>query len=195
VRFAQTVLLLVLAAACVEKVAPKGSAEILEFSDRPGTEAPTSKVPRLISVASTEPDAILREKLWWLRHDVSALLQVEINAQGEVLSSKVLSESPSNDGLAMEFADVGDGWLIFGLPPAELAIHPADGNDVHELYLMCDDVEGFVTDMASRGFACEPPADHGWGVLTRLTLPGGGQLGVYQPRHPRPEPMRAGEHR
>ena len=85
--------------------------------------------------------------------------------------------------------DVGDGWLIFGLPPAEVAVHPSDRNDVHEFYLMCDDVVTLVADLRRRGIACGPVRDEGWGVLTHVTLPGGGKLGVYQPRHARPKPM------
>ena len=94
--------------------------------------------------------------------------------------------------LRLPSVDVGDGWLIFGLPPAEVAIHPSDVNDVHELYLMCDDVEAFVGEMRKRRFACGPVRDLGWGLLTQLTLPGGGKLGVYQPRHARPKPMNTG---
>ena len=90
------------------------------------------------------------------------------------------------DGLGFPSVDVGGGWLIFALPPAEVAVHPLDQNDLHQLYLMCDDVGTFVASMAERGVICTPPADQGWGVLTRLTLPGGGTIGVYEPRHPRP---------
>ena len=90
------------------------------------------------------------------------------------------------DVLGFPHADAGGGWLIFGLPPSELAIHPGEHNDRHELYLMCDDVEAFVTDMGRRQVACSPIQDLGWGRLTSLTLPGGGKLGVYQPRHARP---------
>lgn len=82
--------------------------------------------------------------------------------------------------------DVGGGWLIFGLPPAEVAVHPADANDRHELYLMTDDVQGFVAEMKQRNVACDAVQDQGWGLITRITLPGGGKLGVYQPRHARP---------
>ncbi len=99
------------------------------------------------------------------------------------------------DVLKLPNVDIGDGWLIFGLPPAEVAVHPSDTNDVHEFYLMCDDVEALVTEMTSRGVATGPVKDEGWGVLTQLTLPGGGKLGVYQPRHARPEaisPVQAG---
>ncbi len=90
------------------------------------------------------------------------------------------------DVLRLPNVDVGDGWLIFGLPPAEVAVHPSEQNDVHEFYLMCDDVEAFVAKMEEHKIACEPVQDQGWGLLTQLRLPGGGKLGVYQPRHARP---------
>jgi len=95
------------------------------------------------------------------------------------------------DVLCLPSVDAGEGWLIFGLPPAEVAVHPADENDVHELYLMCDDVEAFVAGVKSRGVSCGPVLNRGWGLLTQLTLPGGGKLGVYEPRHARPKPMKA----
>jgi hypothetical protein len=93
------------------------------------------------------------------------------------------------DVLGFPSVDVGGGWLIFGLPPAEVAVHPAEENDVHELYLMCDDIKAFMEDMKSRNILCGPVHDQGWGVLTHVVLPGGGKLGVYQPRHARPKPM------
>ena len=96
------------------------------------------------------------------------------------------------DALGMPHVDAGEGWLIFGLPPAEVAVHPSDENDVHEFYLMCDDVEAFVAQMKARGVECGAVQSMGWGRLTQITLPGGGRLGVYQPRHARPKPMRAG---
>jgi hypothetical protein len=95
------------------------------------------------------------------------------------------------DVLALTHVDVGGGWLIFGLPPAEVAVHPSDGNDVHELYLMCDDVHALVAEMRKKKVACAAVQDLGWGLLTQLKLPGGGKLGVYQPRHARPKPMSA----
>src|SRR5262252_4385209 len=73
--------------------------------------------------------------------------------------------------------DVGGGWLIFGLPPSEVAFHPAEGGGSHELYLMCDDVEAFVRKMNEHDVACEPIADRGWGLLTQVTLPSGAKLG------------------
>lgn len=109
--------------------------------------------------------------------------------------SIIYSKSPDadrvflRDVLKLPNVDVGDGWLIFGLPPAEVAVHPSGKNDVHELYLMCDDVEAFVAEMRKRNVACDPVQNQGWGLLTQLTLPGGGRLGVYQPRHARPKAM------
>jgi len=91
------------------------------------------------------------------------------------------------DILQLGSVDVGGGWLIFGLPPSEVAVHPSGNNDLHELYLMCDDVVAFIREMLAQDIPCSPVDDQGWGLLTSLTLPGGGKLGVYQPRHERPE--------
>ena len=93
------------------------------------------------------------------------------------------------DVLELTSVDVGHGWLIFGLPPAEVAVHPSEKNDVHEFYFMCDDIEAFIAEMTKRGVACEPVRDQRYGLFTQLTLPGGGKLGVYQARHARPKPM------
>lgn len=90
------------------------------------------------------------------------------------------------DVLELPHVDVGHGWLIFGLPPSEIAVHPAPESGRHELYFLCDDVDAFVAAMAERGIACGPVQEMGWGRLTQLTLPGGGQIGVYEPRHERP---------
>src|ERR1700688_1372181 len=79
------------------------------------------------------------------------------------------------DVLKLPAVDVGDGWLIFGLPPAEVAVHPSDKNDLQALYLMCDDIEAFVGEMKAHNIACDPVRDQGWGLLTQLTLPGGGK--------------------
>lgn len=94
------------------------------------------------------------------------------------------------DVLELPNVDVGGGWLIFGLPPAEVAVHPSNANDVHEFFLMCDDIAAFIADMTERNIATSPLEEEEWGLITHLTLPGGGKLGVYQPRHARPEPMR-----
>jgi hypothetical protein len=93
--------------------------------------------------------------------------------------------------LGLPSVDAGKSWLIFGLPPAEVAVHPSDENDVHEFYLMCDDVESFAREMTGLGITCTARQNMGWGVLTQITLPGGGKLGVYEPRHARPKSMGA----
>jgi len=93
------------------------------------------------------------------------------------------------DVLKLTNVDVGHGWLIFGLPPTEAAVHPSEKNDVHEFYLMCDDLDAFIAEMKKHQIACEPVQDQRYGLLTQLTLPGGGKLGVYQPRHARPKPI------
>lgn len=93
------------------------------------------------------------------------------------------------DVLKLSHVDVGDGWLIFGLPPSEVAVHPSAANDGQEFWFMCDDIDQFIAEMAKRGIACDAVQDQGYGRLTQLTLPGGGKLGVYQPRHARPAPM------
>lgn len=90
------------------------------------------------------------------------------------------------DTLGLPHVDAGHGWLIFALPPAEVAVHPADTSGKHELYLMCEDVQAFIAAATAKGVSCSPAADQGWGVVTSVTLPGGHELGVYEPRHPRP---------
>lgn len=88
--------------------------------------------------------------------------------------------------LDLPHVDVGQGWLIFGLPPSEVAVHPAERGGDHELYLMCEDVEAFVDAMRTKGVSCSAVQDQGWGRLTAITLPGGGEIGVYEPKHERP---------
>jgi catechol 2,3-dioxygenase-like lactoylglutathione lyase family enzyme len=90
------------------------------------------------------------------------------------------------DVLKFGHVDVGHGWLIFKLPPAEMAVHPSDENGRQELYLMCDDVDAEMARLKQAGVPCEPPAQQGWGKVTHLALPGGGRIGLYQPRHARP---------
>ena len=91
------------------------------------------------------------------------------------------------DVLGLGHVDVGEGWLIFALPPSEVAVHGAEAHDRHELFLRCADIETTIAALQAQEIACEPVEDAGWGLLTRLALPGGGKLGLYQPRHARPE--------
>lgn len=93
------------------------------------------------------------------------------------------------DILKLPNVDAGEGWLIFELPPSEVAVHPSTESDGHELYLMCDDVNAFSEEMSKHNIACSAVQDRGWGLLVQLKLPGGGELGVYQPRHSRPKPV------
>ncbi|WP_419998737.1 VOC family protein [Streptomyces boninensis] len=89
------------------------------------------------------------------------------------------------DVLGQKHVDAGGGWLIFKLPPAEVAVHPADGDPKHELYFMCDDVEATVAELTARGVEFTAPVtEQRWGRLTALRLPGGGEVGLYEPLHP-----------
>jgi predicted enzyme related to lactoylglutathione lyase len=90
------------------------------------------------------------------------------------------------DVLEHPYVDAGGGWLIFKLPPAEIAVHPADGPESHELYYMCDDIDATMTELAAKGVEfTQPMTEAGWGRLTRFRLPGGSEVGMYEPRHPR----------
>jgi len=88
--------------------------------------------------------------------------------------------------LKFPYVDVNQGWLIFKLPPAEIAVHPSDENDLHELYLMTDDLDLEIATLKRAGVECESVSQQRWGQSTRIPLPGGGSLGLYQPRHARP---------
>ncbi len=90
------------------------------------------------------------------------------------------------DVIGLQNVDVGGGWLIFGLPPSEVAFHPSKDNDVHEFYLICDDVQAFIAEMSDKDVDCSEIHNESWGLLTHVTLPGGGKLGVYEALHERP---------
>ena len=91
------------------------------------------------------------------------------------------------DVLGMPSADAGGGWLIFALPPAELAVHPADGAGHHELYLMCDDIQATLAELKGRGaMVTRDVSDQGWGLLAAIGLPDGSEFPLYEPRHPSP---------
>jgi catechol 2,3-dioxygenase-like lactoylglutathione lyase family enzyme len=90
------------------------------------------------------------------------------------------------DVLGLASVDAGHGWLIFALPPAEAAFHPADEATGHELYLMCEDLGAEMAALANRGVKCSGVVEARWGSITQITLPGGGTLSLYQPKHARP---------
>ena len=89
-----------------------------------------------------------------------------------------------SDVLGFKSVDAGHGWLIFALPPAEAALHPGDKNDVHELYFLCDDLNAEITALAKKGVKCSAVHEERWGSITKVPLPGGGAIGLYQPKHP-----------
>jgi len=89
--------------------------------------------------------------------------------------------------LKFNYVDAHGGWLIFKLPPAEVAVHPSDENDLHEFYLMTDDLEMEINALTRAGVKCDTVTQQSWGRATRIRLPGGGTLGLYEPRHARPQ--------
>jgi predicted enzyme related to lactoylglutathione lyase len=91
------------------------------------------------------------------------------------------------DVLELPSVDAGDGWLIFALPAAELAAHPADDAGHHELYLMCDDIQATLAELRGKGVeVTRDVSDQGWGLLAAIGLPDGSELSIYEPRHPSP---------
>ena len=92
-----------------------------------------------------------------------------------------------SDVLGFGSVDAGGGWLIYGLPPAELAAHQTDGQQRHELFLMCDDIHATIAELKAKGVEfIEPISEEHWGLITAFKLPGGGKLSLYEPRHPSP---------
>jgi catechol 2,3-dioxygenase-like lactoylglutathione lyase family enzyme len=88
------------------------------------------------------------------------------------------------DVLGFPSVDAGRGWLIFALPPAEAAFHPSDQNGHHELYFLCDDVKAEIAALAKKNVKCTEVHEERWGSVTKVRLPGGGEVGLYQPKHP-----------
>jgi catechol 2,3-dioxygenase-like lactoylglutathione lyase family enzyme len=88
------------------------------------------------------------------------------------------------DILGFSSVDAGHGWLIFALPPSEAAVHPAEENGRHELYLLCDDLKAEISALGKKGVQCSTVHEERWGSITKIQLPGGGVVGLYQPKHP-----------
>jgi len=91
------------------------------------------------------------------------------------------------DVLGLAAVDAGGGWLIFALPPAELAVHPVDGDGHHELYLMCDDIHATLAELRGKGVeVAREVSDQRWGLMAAIRLPDGSEFPIYEPRHPSP---------
>jgi catechol 2,3-dioxygenase-like lactoylglutathione lyase family enzyme len=88
------------------------------------------------------------------------------------------------DILGFRSVDAGHGWLIFGLPAAEVAFHPHDQNNKHEMYFLCDDLKGQMGALKKKGVRFSAIAEEQWGIRTTISLPGGGEIGLYEPKHP-----------
>jgi hypothetical protein len=88
------------------------------------------------------------------------------------------------EGFGFSSVDAGNGWLIFALPPAEVAVHPADEAPSAALYFMCDDLQAEIIALGAKGVTCSEVEEARWGSVTKIALPGGGEVGLYQPRHP-----------
>ncbi len=87
------------------------------------------------------------------------------------------------DVLNFKYVDAGHGWLIFALPPGEAAVHPSDQSS-HELFFMCEDLNAEMASLAKKGIKCSKVQEQRWGSITKMRLPGGGEVGLYQPKHP-----------
>ena len=102
----------------------------------------------------------------------------------------VYSKDPSadraflRDVFGFRSVDAGHGWLIFALPPAEVAVHPSEKDEGHELYFMCDDLRAEILALGNKGVQCSEVHEARWGSITKIRLPGGSEVGLYQPRHP-----------
>jgi len=88
------------------------------------------------------------------------------------------------DVLGFPHVDAGQGWLIFALPPAEAAVHPTEGREAHQLYLQCDNLKAELARLQGQGIECADVQEAPWGNVTYIRLPGGGQIGLYEPKHP-----------
>jgi hypothetical protein len=94
------------------------------------------------------------------------------------------------DVLKFSSVDAGHGWLIFAMPPLEAAFHDSEKNDHHELYFMCDDIAATLKDLKSKNVKVSEINEQRWGKLATFALPGGGKIGVYQPKHPSPRKLK-----
>jgi catechol 2,3-dioxygenase-like lactoylglutathione lyase family enzyme len=120
------------------------------------------------------------------------LIESDVEVNGMILGAHVILYSKDADAdraflrdvIGFTAVDAGRGWLIFELPPTELAVHPAEQNGQHELYLLCTDVNQEMARLQAKGVTCSQVHEERWGSLTKILLPGGGEIGLYQPKHP-----------
>ena len=94
------------------------------------------------------------------------------------------------DTLKFPCVDAGHGWLIFAMPPLEAAFHDSEKNGQHELFLMCDDIRATLSDLKSKNVEVSEVSEQRWGKLATFTLPGGGKIGIYEPKHPSPSELK-----
>ena len=111
-----------------------------------------------------------------------------INGAHAIIYSKDADKDRAflRDVLKLKGVDSGGGWLIFALPPSEIAVHPTDGEEMQELYFLTGDVKKTIKELKAKGIKCTPLNEQRWGSVTSVSLPGGGKIGLYQPKHPRP---------
>jgi catechol 2,3-dioxygenase-like lactoylglutathione lyase family enzyme len=135
-------------------------------------------VAQLAGPAGQVPKTLLRDSLLVMINGTHAIVYASDAEQARAFF---------RDVLGMPNIDVHDGWLIFKLPPAELGVHPAGDaspSGHHELYFLCDDVEATVTELKAKGVEFTSGIQAaGFGLMTRLQVPGAGEIGLYQPRH------------
>lgn len=121
----------------------------------------------------------------WENHRSEKAVELVIFGAHVIVYSKDAAADRAfmRDVLGFSSVDAGHGWLIFALPPGEVAVHPAEANNRHELYLMCDDLKAEVADLVEKGVQCSEVLEERWGSITKIRLPGGGEIGLYQPKH------------
>ena len=151
-----------------------------------------------MSPSATRPSKALRKRLKIRQRAAEKAyvtigigsLEIEDGNQAIVLHSEQtgnrLYDSAAGTKISHIALGSSHGWLIFKLPPAEIAVHPSEKNDLHEFYFLCDDIEAFIADMTEKGVPCSDIHEEMWGRLIAITLPGGGKIGVYEPKHASP---------
>ena len=134
----------------------------------------------------------IKREGYWQRHEQTGKFALHIRRGYMISGAHMIVYSRDaeadraffRDVLGFASVDAGHGWLIFAMPPAEAAFHPAEDNDAHELYFMCDDLKAEMSALEEKGVQCSDVQEARWGSITKIQLPGGGKIGLYQPKHP-----------